>query len=160
DADISIISSDGVRFQLHKKNLALSTGGFPPLEFARTSAGREEVILSESGYTLDLLFRFVYPQRYPDLEGIAIGVLSELADAAEKYEVYAAILGCKMAMKLEVSSHPVDVFAYATRYDYLDLADRVAPLILGTSLNVLASCLSAAALAGWVQCLPRLSGYG
>ncbi|TFK58210.1 hypothetical protein BDN72DRAFT_866133, partial [Pluteus cervinus] len=98
DADITIISSDGVRFQLHKQNLALNTSGFPPLEFSRTCEEREEVNLSERGYILDLLFHFVYPHRYPDIEGVTIRVLSELADGAEKYEVYSAISVCNLAM--------------------------------------------------------------
>ncbi|TFK64781.1 hypothetical protein BDN72DRAFT_901264 [Pluteus cervinus] len=153
DADIVIVSSDDVQFKLHKKNLAFNTGGFPPLEFVRTTGTNvelEQVNLSERGYILDLLFQFVYPQRYPDATSLAIDILSELADAAEKYEVYGAISACNIVMRFTIPTHPVEVFAYATRYNYLDLADEAAPFVLGTPLSDLADKLSADALVGWV----------
>ncbi|TFK73845.1 hypothetical protein BDN72DRAFT_956184 [Pluteus cervinus] len=153
DADVTIISNDDVRFQLHKKNLAFCTGGFPPVEFSKTSDEREEVNLSERGYILDLLFHFVYPQRYPNLATIHIDVLSELAEAAEKYQVFGAISVCQAFMILQIPNHPIDVFAYATWYDYLDIADRVAPLVLGTPLNILAERLPPAAVTGWARYL-------
>ncbi|TFK64139.1 hypothetical protein BDN72DRAFT_802489 [Pluteus cervinus] len=153
-ADIAIISSDDVQFKLHKKNLAFNTGGFPPLEFARgTNIELEQVNLSERGYILDLLFQFAYPQRYPDVKSLAVDILSELADAAEKYEVYGAISVCDIVMRFTIPTHPVEVFAYATRYNYLDLADEAAPFVLGTPLSDLADKLSADALTGWIRYL-------
>ncbi|TFK58211.1 hypothetical protein BDN72DRAFT_115865 [Pluteus cervinus] len=154
-ADVTIISSDGIRFQLHKKNLALNTGGFPPLEFTSTTEEPEQVTLSEKGHILDLLFHFVCPQRYPNLESIEMSVLSELAEAAEKYEVFGAISMCKVVMKFETPNHPLEVFSYATRYNYLDLADKAALLVLGTPLPTIASRVPANALVAWVQFLLR-----
>ncbi|TFK64136.1 hypothetical protein BDN72DRAFT_846886 [Pluteus cervinus] len=153
DADITIVSGDDVRYDLHKKNLAISTGGFPPLEFSRTSEVNEQANLPERAYILDLLFQFVYPQRYPDIKSLKIDVLSELADAAEKYEVYGAISMCNVIMQFAISKNPVDVFVYATRYNYLDLADEAAPLVLGTPLSVFADKLPVDSLIGWIRYL-------
>ncbi|TFK64788.1 hypothetical protein BDN72DRAFT_962974 [Pluteus cervinus] len=148
DADVTIISSDGIRFQLHKKNLALNTGGFPPLELTSTTELREQVTFSEKGQILDLLFHFVYPQHYPDLETIEMSVLSELAEAAEKYEVFGAVF--------ETPNHPLEVFSYATPFNYLDLADMAAPLVLGTPLPTIASRVPANALVAWVRYITSL----
>ncbi|TFK64135.1 hypothetical protein BDN72DRAFT_774950 [Pluteus cervinus] len=150
DADVSIVSCDDVVFKLHKKNLAISTGGFPPLEFTRASDVHEQANLSEKGHTLDLLFQFVYPQRYPEVLSLKIKAVSDLADAAEKYEVYGAISVCNVVMRSRISNHPLEVFVYATRYNYLDVADQAALLILGTPLSILADKLTADALAAWV----------
>lgn len=47
---------------------------------------------------LDLLFQFVYPKRHPDLKEVEFTLLAQLAEAAEKYEVYAAMQICKVRM--------------------------------------------------------------
>ena len=74
-------------------------GAFPPTEFA-TSTG--VVPLTESSAILELLFQFAYPQTYPDVDTIEpfeTLAFAGLAEAAEKYDLYAAINVCKMRMK-------------------------------------------------------------
>lgn len=92
DADVIIRSIDAGVFRLHKKYLEYGTGAFPPAE---TPTNDEVVELSEDSKTLDILFRFVYPHRYPDLDELCFDELLLLAEAAEKYEVYAASNACK-----------------------------------------------------------------
>ena len=59
----------------------------------------EIVSLSENSATLDLLLQFMYRQRQPDLAVVAFEILSELAEAAEKYEVYSAMSMCYVHMR-------------------------------------------------------------
>ena len=69
-----------------------------PWEFSQTKSN-EVVQLPEKSVILDLLFQFCYPERHPELKGLAFDVLAELAEAAEKYKVFSAISICKIFMK-------------------------------------------------------------
>ncbi|KAG5637535.1 hypothetical protein H0H81_004231 [Sphagnurus paluster] len=96
DADVKFLSADLVLFHIHRRNLEFHSGAFPPAEI---STQGEIVPLTENAATLELLFQFVYAQRYPRLNDIPFGELSLLAEAAEKYEVYAAINICSVRMQ-------------------------------------------------------------
>jgi hypothetical protein len=61
--------------------------------------GDEVVQLPESSATLDLLFRFCYPQRHPDLEKLDFDILAALSEATEKYQMFSAINVCKYYMR-------------------------------------------------------------
>ena len=65
-------------------------------------ADTEEVTLSESGVILRFLLRFIYRQP-PPLNNEAFTTLYELANVAEKYEVYAAIPACQAALRYVVT---------------------------------------------------------
>jgi hypothetical protein len=96
DSDLTIQSNDGILFHIHKINLKMGAGGFAPPEFDTQDS--TPVRLSENAETLELLFQFCYPKRLPDMETVKFEVLAQLAEAAEKYEVYAAICVCKILM--------------------------------------------------------------
>jgi hypothetical protein len=70
--------------------------GFAPSEFETLD---EVVELSETSTTLNLLLRFCYPDHHPDVESLPFDVLAPLAEAAQKYEVYAAMNICKLRMQ-------------------------------------------------------------
>lgn len=55
--------------------------------------------MTENGKTLELLFQYMYPKRHPDLTKIDFKQLSELAEAAEKYQVYGTMDVCNTRMK-------------------------------------------------------------
>lgn len=61
--------------------------------------GKEVVRLTENGKILDLLFRFCYPNDRPDVEKLHFENLVLLAEAGEKYQVYALMNICKILMK-------------------------------------------------------------
>jgi len=96
DSDITFQSNDNVLFKLHKVNLQTHAKGFAPPDFATLD---ETVHLQENSATLELLFQFMYPERHPDLELLGFKILEPLAEAAEKYEVFAAMNICKVRMK-------------------------------------------------------------
>ncbi|KAG6875708.1 hypothetical protein C0992_002788, partial [Termitomyces sp. T32_za158] len=64
----------------------MSTGAFPLAE-----------LVTE---TLELLFAFVYPWQHPTLRSseTPFALLSKLAEAAEKYQVFAAVNICNVRM--------------------------------------------------------------
>lgn len=104
DADITFESCDHVLFKVHKKNLESTSEGFSlPSEMIAT---HELVPLTERAEVLDLLFRYMYPQRPPDLTSIPFASFADLAEAAEKYQLYVAIEFCRMLMKCVVASIP------------------------------------------------------
>jgi hypothetical protein len=95
DAEITFKSVDNVLFRIHKDNLQACTEGFSPPEGSTFS---EVVGLSEPASILTLLFQFIYPVPVPDLESTEASVLSALAEAAEKYQVYPAMGICRIYM--------------------------------------------------------------
>jgi hypothetical protein len=64
----------------------------------------EVVQLSETAEALNVLLQFMYSQPQPDLIGLPFAVLADLVKAVEKYEVYAAMIRCEIAMKSAVYS--------------------------------------------------------
>jgi BTB/POZ domain len=96
DSDITIQSSDGMNFHVHKSNLDLSSAGFAPSEF---NTADEVVQFTETSTTLNILFKFCYPERHPDLTTLKFEVLAPLAEAAQKYEVFSAMNICKICMQ-------------------------------------------------------------
>lgn len=104
DADMTVASDDGVLFHVHRKNLALHSDVFADAENAtRPENGDEIVYLSEHSVVLDLLFQFMYCRPQPDLEALEFKTLASLAEAAEKYVVYAAVTLCRIKMKCVIS---------------------------------------------------------
>lgn len=62
----------------------------------------EIVDLTEKASTLELLFQYMYRQPQPDLTEVPFENLAALAEAAEKYRVFAAMEVCKVHMKCAV----------------------------------------------------------
>ncbi|TFK64122.1 hypothetical protein BDN72DRAFT_861596 [Pluteus cervinus] len=148
--DVVIQSTDKVRFRLHKKDLATFSGGFPPVELISETNPSEIVHLSEGAIILDLLFSFARAGRYPDIHTLEIKTLVALADAAEKYEVYSAVMACKILMRVNLERQPLQVFIYAEKYQYTDLLDETAIFVLGTPLLEMFEKISNDLFKAWV----------
>lgn len=102
DSDITLQSSDGILFKVHRKNLEVHSEGFAAAD-SISGTGPESkseiVLLSETSTTLDLLLQYMYRQPQPDLQQVDFDTLAGVAEAAEKYQVYAAISICRIFMK-------------------------------------------------------------
>jgi hypothetical protein len=96
DADVTFRSNDRVLFQIHRKYLETNTGGLSSEGFMTFD---EVIPLPEDSSTLELLFQFIYPMRYPTVMLMLFDTLLILAEAAEKYEVFAAMNICSMHMQ-------------------------------------------------------------
>ncbi|KAF9525392.1 hypothetical protein CPB83DRAFT_818541 [Crepidotus variabilis] len=132
DADLIIISSDYVKFRLHRMNLASYSEGFPGAEVG--TAG-EEVHLTEPSSVLEVLFLFIYPEHHQQVD---LGQLVRkgrsmlaLAEAVEKYQVTGAFNHCMKFLRQPkfVHRYPLDVLAHALRHGYPALANAAAVLL-------------------------------
>lgn len=94
-ADVIFQSSDGIRFHIQRKFLEVAAGAFPGAEFETNG---EITHLTESATVLEVLFGFMRPKRYPDVEELEFTLLAEVAEAAEKYEAFAGIELCRLQM--------------------------------------------------------------
>ena len=110
DADVIVQSCDGVQFHLHRKYLHFNSEGFPPAEIDTYG---EVVVLSENASTLELLFQYIYPQHHPELRNISFEDLASLAEAAEKYGIYSAMIVSKIRMRY-LTTFPVIFFSMLT----------------------------------------------
>ncbi|PPQ72748.1 hypothetical protein CVT26_003028 [Gymnopilus dilepis] len=123
DADVAFQSSDGVLFRLHRKNLEVMTGAFPGPEFHV----EEPVLLPESSTSLEIVFQFVYLRRYPpSLEGVAFEVLMDVAEAAEKYQVFWAMRTCEDRLTEHLSEHGLEILLHAIKHDVSMLVNKAA----------------------------------
>ncbi|KAE9400645.1 hypothetical protein BT96DRAFT_992759 [Gymnopus androsaceus JB14] len=136
DADVVLRSSDNVDFLIHKKNLEFLSGGF------ETRTGPNEFVqLTESSDTLELLFRFTYPRRFPSLKSLQLEPLMLLADAAEKYEVFALIYACDLRLRDFLQTHPMRILEFAIKHDNKELIQESAPQLVHVTLSELVNIL-------------------
>ncbi|KAJ4481990.1 hypothetical protein J3R30DRAFT_2110476 [Lentinula aciculospora] len=139
DADVVFHSSDNVQFRLHKKNLECTTGAFPPAE---TPTSPDEIVqLIESASTLEIMFQFIYPRPTPDLCKMDFQPLMLLAEAAEKYAVFALISSCRYSLKSFLNAYPVQILKFAARHDYNEIVEELAPILLDIPLSELPDSL-------------------
>jgi hypothetical protein len=88
-----------VIFKLHTSDLARMSDGFPPAEFGTT---KEPVCLEERSEVLEKLFLFLYPrmaQPRLDRPSTPFDLLLDIANAAEKYQVFWAMHLCSVRME-------------------------------------------------------------
>jgi len=133
--DLVLESSDGVRFGTHTKNLERYSSNFPPLTPRNSEGPLDAVSLPESSDVVSLLLRSMHPPRQPDSHSFTFDILSRLAEATEKYEVFPATEVCKIRMKEAIPDHPLPVLKYAVVHDYPELSDLAAPLTIELSLD-------------------------
>ncbi|KZV63403.1 hypothetical protein PENSPDRAFT_657341 [Peniophora sp. CONT] len=146
DADLVFESSDGVIFKLHRANLTAHSHAFPG-EHVKDDG--EVVRLQEDAEVLELLLLHVYPDPAPSLDGESFGIISRLAEAAEKYQIVSAMEICRLHMKIHHKTNPTDVLRYACKHGYHSLADSCAPLTLDCNPSDMLSALGLVDYARW-----------
>ncbi|KZP29130.1 hypothetical protein FIBSPDRAFT_992084 [Athelia psychrophila] len=149
DSDVTFRSCDGILFQVHRKNLEVVSEGFSPPD--GTTSQAEIVPLTEEADTLELLFQYMYPNRQPDLTKIEFKQLAGLAEAAEKYQVYAAMEICQVRMSEAYSEHPFEVMMYGLKHGYGDIMDKAHDKALELSPNVAFQSLPPQVYIAWVS---------
>jgi len=116
-----------------------------------SSSDSEVVQLTETSTVLDLLLQYTYRQPQPDLKKADFETLAGVAEAAEKYQVFAAISWCKLLMESAVPKHPLAVLNYATRHDYPEIMDVAAKETIGIAADEVAAILSPTYLLPWYR---------
>ena len=98
--DIVLKSSDAKLFGAHSANLEMWSSGFPPVSFRNPSGSVDVVPLTEASDVLVLLLQYMHHHRQPDSRKFGFDVLSRLAEAVEKYEIFSAMEVCRIRMGL------------------------------------------------------------
>lgn len=114
----------------------------------------EPVPLVEPSSVLDLLFPFIYPERQPEIEDMSFKAVIELAEAAEKYQVYSAMLACRMCLRYGgdfVKSHPVEIALFAAKHDYPELLKLTAPYAVVLPLSTVVPLLPERLVLPWIK---------
>ncbi|KIM36943.1 hypothetical protein M413DRAFT_424093 [Hebeloma cylindrosporum] len=124
DSDVEVRSSDGFIFQLHRVVLGVTTGAFPGSEL---DTGAEVVQLTEPANVLGIIFAFLYPKEHPDLHGEIFQVLSAVAEAAAKYEVFSAVHVCNERLVKFLPEYAPEILAHAVKHDYPRLIRATLP---------------------------------
>ncbi|KAF8902371.1 hypothetical protein CPB84DRAFT_859909 [Gymnopilus junonius] len=133
DSDVQIKSADGFIFRLHRTLLEMNTGAFPGPEVS--TEGEESVPLTEKANVLAILFSFIYPKRHPDLDDLNFQTVAGVAEAAGKYEVFAAINTCNARLMKFVPQYPLDIFVHSVKHDYPKLMNEATPYLCRTPLT-------------------------
>ncbi|KAF5346236.1 hypothetical protein D9758_011316 [Tetrapyrgos nigripes] len=138
--DVVFRSSDKVLFHVHQKHLEVCAEGFPLAK--HTTPSQNEIIpLSEKSSTLELLFQFILPQRFPELDKLDFEQLMELANASEKYVVYSGQSTCALYMRGFLASHPERILEYAATHHHYSIIYALAPRLVMKPLAELANIL-------------------
>jgi len=104
--------------------------GFAAANDISSPSANEVVPLSEHSSILELLLQYMYRQPQPDMRKVDFHILAGVAEAAEKYQVYAATTVCNIHMRAAVQEHPFEVLVYAYKHNYTDIVDEAAPLTI------------------------------
>ncbi|KAI0730801.1 hypothetical protein C8Q76DRAFT_339573 [Earliella scabrosa] len=135
EAEIGLVSSDGVEFRVFKHILQLSS---PPL-YDRANdlpaSAPVTINVSEPSRILSILLQLSYPTLEPRLEDLHD--ISAALTAAEKYEMHRAsqVLRAAMNMRKDVASEdPVTLYALACHFGMRELAVAAAKRTLRTEL--------------------------
>jgi hypothetical protein len=116
-----------------------------------SSSDHEVVQLTETSAVLDLLLQYMYRQPQPDLKKADFETLAGVAEAAEKYQVFAAISCCKLLMEAAAPKHPLTVLYYATRHGYTEIMDVAAKETIGIAADEVAAILPPMYLLVWYR---------
>ena len=93
NADITLQSSDNVLFRFHKNQLEAHSGAFA------ASAMDDPFVLTEPSEVVDILLQLMSLQDPPDLESLEFQTLALLAEAVEKYDLFASRAVCRVLMR-------------------------------------------------------------
>ncbi|KAF8877851.1 hypothetical protein CPB84DRAFT_1966285 [Gymnopilus junonius] len=171
DADITIKSSDGILFRLHRQNITTNSGAFPGSEvntrrkilvvddevfkFCRTTfesnADGQVVDLTEPAKVLEIVFQFIYPRKHPSLKDLDFGILMEVAEAVVKYEIFSAMNTCEGRLSECFPGHAVEVFTHSVKADYPDLINKSASLLCRTPLLDMVEILPSDCVIPWIK---------
>ncbi|KII94584.1 hypothetical protein PLICRDRAFT_184571 [Plicaturopsis crispa FD-325 SS-3] len=150
DSNLTIRSCNNVLFRVHRINLEMHSEAFAgAMGFPATAS--EEVSLPETSAVLELLLQYMYLRRQPNLRDVKFEVLEGLAEAAEKYQVYAAMEVCGMMMRHHIPHHALSVLRFATRHDYRDIADEAAARTVSLPIPSVMAILPLHWFTAWVH---------
>ncbi|KAK7057860.1 hypothetical protein R3P38DRAFT_2843401 [Favolaschia claudopus] len=151
DADLTVRSSDGVLFKVHRMNLKVHSEIFSNASDATIPENTEVVDLTESSDVLDLLFQYMYRQPQPNLKPVQFRVLLGLAEAAEKYVVYSALPAIMIQMHEQLPNYPLHILNFGARHNHRELANEAARLSVGLPISDAAEYMTPDTFKRWIK---------
>ncbi|PCH36294.1 hypothetical protein WOLCODRAFT_126999 [Wolfiporia cocos MD-104 SS10] len=128
DADVTLCSSDKVRFRVYRNILSIASPFFKSMfslpQPADSSEAARDIDVTENSKTVDILLRLCYPVADPSIS--TLKQARAVLEAAHKYELSVAILSMDKIMTAFISSHPLSVYAIACKNGLEALAQRAA----------------------------------
>ncbi|KAF9006835.1 hypothetical protein BDZ89DRAFT_1079555 [Hymenopellis radicata] len=137
DADVCIVSSDGIRFKVHSTNLRSASSIFPTPP--PTSQSDDAVHLDEPARVLRILLAYIYPDPpHPELEDAEFDLLYDVAIAADKYQFMMLVYICEFALEKHSATNAFKILRYAELRGNKRVMDRVArdTLMFGLSTGI------------------------
>lgn len=136
DGDVTLLTSDGVKFRVHSFLLKTHSSVFRDmLDLARPS---DEVILTEDSKTLASLLDFVYPSDAPSLPKPAtlrdVNILVEVADKYNMPRVIASLRSIVLGEE-KYRTSAIDLYALACKWKWQDVAEVASTETLKINLN-------------------------
>ncbi|KAJ7598140.1 hypothetical protein C8J56DRAFT_814433 [Mycena floridula] len=125
--DMVLESSEGVKFGAHNQFLSCYSEAFPSTGEGVVILPDDVVKLSENTEIVTLMLQFMHPKPPPELHELPFSTLAQMAEAAEKYRIYAAMTSCKLLMRQAAMRHPLEVMLYAITHGYDDLLEEASP---------------------------------
>ncbi|KAI5892989.1 uncharacterized protein SCHCODRAFT_02499448 [Schizophyllum commune H4-8] len=138
-------SSDDVVFHVDGARLRHNARSLPLTSFG------EVISLQEDAETLERLFRIVYQDKGVRPDTLPFEQLVLLAEAAEKYQAYAASMMCRLAMKSHGRTHTLEVMEYAARNKDDDVLDDAATFSVGLNPKDVYASIPGPCFAAWVR---------
>ncbi|KAJ6550220.1 hypothetical protein B0H19DRAFT_882146, partial [Mycena capillaripes] len=102
NADMTMSSSDGILFKVHRKNLTAHSVVFADAEMP---PDRRMATISEPD-VLDLLFQLMYPLPPPDVQILEFKIFAGLAEASARVQVQFGVRMCSDLNKISHLGHP------------------------------------------------------
>ncbi|KAH8103619.1 hypothetical protein BXZ70DRAFT_905517 [Cristinia sonorae] len=133
DGDIILLTSDLVRFSVHKIILSLSSPVFSDMLTLGENSGHPDDLISESGIpmvpvtetsdSLDIFLRLIYPTCRPPVVGF--GEIPSIMEVGRKYQATGVIKFATKALQAHIDEDPLTVFGVACRMN-LEVIARAA----------------------------------
>jgi hypothetical protein len=95
---MNVKTGDGNILGAHSENLGALSRSFPQ-PAAVPGASLPVTTVNEDSDVVELMLKFMHYMPFPDLSELPIDLLTRLADAAEKYEIYSAMSTCRSEMR-------------------------------------------------------------
>ncbi|KAJ7730081.1 hypothetical protein DFH07DRAFT_176011 [Mycena maculata] len=127
--------------------MSLPTGSgplIPRMDPTKSSSFRRTPLCSN-------FFQYMYRQPQPNLQDVEFPVFAGLAEAAEKYVMYAALPAIMIKMEDCAAKYPLEVLNYAARHDHKALANHAARMSMALPVAQAVAILSPDTLAKWAM---------
>lgn len=130
--DVTLRCSDGVEFQAHSAILTMASTVFESLCIVGTNKAAVE--LSDSGDTISLVLRFIYPNKKPPIM-TNFDMLSQCLHAAQKYDLESVLetLDDQLAMNIPnslVQQDPLRAYGLAVQFNLPNTKALAIPFLI------------------------------